>query len=296
MIPMEWKKVVRKVYSRSIQKRLGYADNTKLLIIHADDLGLSLSENSASIEALKIGIVTSGSVMVPCAGFEGIANFARNNPEADIGIHLTLTSEWNEYKWGPIAPAKTVESITDRNGCFLSNNKELKEVFLPEHIEYELRSQINKALEAGIDITHIDSHMFVAFSDPAILRTFNKLAKEFRLPLLLRYSLPLWFLAPPSKIIVDNLYYARSSHLGTGLKNYYSSVLTSLKPGLNCILIHPSYDTPEMQQLTSMQSEYGSKWRQEDFDFFTGEECRELINRNSIHLITWREIRDKLIR
>ena len=296
MIPVEWKKIVRKVYSGSMQKRLGYANDTKLLIIHADDLGLSPSENSASIEALKIGIVTTGSVMVPCTGFEGIASFARDNPGIDIGIHVTLTSEWDKYKWGPVAPVKAVESITDKDGYFLSNNKELKKVFLPDHIEYELRSQINKALEAGIDLTHIDSHMFVAFSDPGILNIFIKLAKEYRLPLLLRYSLPLRFLAPSSEIIVDNLYYANASHIGKGLKNYYRSVLTSLKPGLNCILIHPSYDTPEMQQLTSMQSEYGSKWRQEDFDFFTGEECLELINNNNVHLITWREIRDKLVR
>ena len=106
------------IFSKSIQESLGYEKNTKLLIIHADDMGLSGSENAASIESLERGSVNSGSVMVPCPGFKEIADYCKTHPNADVGIHLTLTSEWPSYKYGPVFISGEVKSITDLNGFF----------------------------------------------------------------------------------------------------------------------------------------------------------------------------------
>ena len=100
----------------TIQERLGYPKDTKLLIIHADDLGLSHSENLASMYAMENGTVNSGSIMVPCPWFPEIAAYARSHPDADVGLHLTLTSEWEFYKWGPVLPSNEVPSLINEQG------------------------------------------------------------------------------------------------------------------------------------------------------------------------------------
>lgn len=287
--------IYRGLFTTSIQKRLGYSENTKLLIIHADDLGLSDSENAATIEALGKGIVNSASIMVPCKGFLEASEYARNNPTADIGIHLTITDEWNSYKWGPIMPPGEVRSLVDNNGYFFADKETMIENANSVDIEKELRAQIDYAIKEGIDITHLDSHMYTAFS-PKVLKICSKLGEEYKVPLLLTMKLPIRYLMPMNAIIVNELYCAKSEHYQKGLINYYKETLNSIKPGLNCILVHTAYDNKEMRDIAGDQIFYGAAWRQTDFDFFTSEECRNLIAENNIKLITWREIRDKLVR
>lgn len=284
------------VFSNSIQTRLGYSKNTKLLIIHADDMGLSGSANAATIESMIKGMVNSGSIMVPCPKFQEIANFARSHQEADLGIHLTLTSEWPLYKWPTILPADEVSSITDRDGFMLESTKELLKSAEVAEVEKELRAQLKVATESGIDLTHIDSHMFAAFSSQEILNIYIALGKEFRLPVLLTKDIYFRNHNIPNEILVDHLYCAEPEKYTIGLKNYYGQILKSLKPGLNCILIHPAFNDAEMQNITNHIINYGASWRQDDFDFFTSNDCRLILRNNNIQLITWREIRNKLVR
>ena len=290
------KRIIRALCATNNLKRLGYPGNTKLLIIHADDIGLSSSENAATFDAFKKGMVNSGSVMVNCAAFHEVADFIADKPGIDLGVHLTLTSEWESYKWRPVSPSMEVPGIIDQNGFLLESNAMIKEKVSYGNIEKEFRAQIIKAITSGIDITHLDSHMFTVFSDKKILEIYRSLGREYKLPVLLTKEVPVKTLVQKSEVIVDQLYYAEPKHYRNGLKGYYSSVLQSLRPGLNCILIHMAFDNHEMKQITGNQSGYGSAWRQEDYDYFTGEECSRLLKENNIHLITWREIRDKLIR
>jgi predicted glycoside hydrolase/deacetylase ChbG (UPF0249 family) len=288
-------KIHRELSGTSIQKRLGYPESTKLLIIHADDMGLSVTENSATIEALKKGMVNSGSIMVPCRAYQEITDYVKNHPEFDAGIHLTLTCEWDTYKWGPVLPPGDVKSLVDTDGFFFKDNERLMIHSSPADIENELRAQIKSLIDKGVDITHIDSHMFISFS-PKVLKICAKLGKDYKLPVLLTKNLPLRYLTGKNVIIVDGLYYAKPEHYSKGLDDFYSKTLNSLKPGLNCILVHLAFDNEEMQNIASGQKNYGSEWRNADFNYFTGDECRRLIKENEIQLITWREIRDKLLR
>lgn len=285
----------KKLSSTCIQKRLGYSKNTRLLIIHADDLGLSGSENTASMEAFERGIVNSGSIMVTCPGFDEIIAYAKNHPEADLGVHLTLTNEWDSYKWRPLMPFNEVRSLVDDDGFFFKDITILLKKSAPLDIEKELRAQINFALNAGIDITHLDSHMFIAFSQK-IFKIYSDLGKEYKLPVLLTKKLPIRYLIARDSIIVDKLYYAEPENYAAELDKYYCKALESIKPGLNCILIHTAFNNKEMKEITDNQVNYGPAWRQADFNFFTGDSCRKLIVDNNIKLITWREIRDKLVR
>ena len=288
------KRLLRHVSSKSIQKRLGYPRDTKLLIIHADDLGISGSENAASFEAIEKGMVNSGSVMATCPKFREVADYSKTHPDSDIGIHLTLTSEWPSYKWGPLLHPDESKSITDQQGYFFENKTDLEKEFIPVEVEKELRAQIDKMIESGIDLTHIDTHMFTAFSNNEILKIYISLGKEYKLPVLLIDELPYHTLNFNKTIIVDRLYYAKPEDNIAGLTNYYRETLRSIGPGLNCILVHLAFNNEEMKDITTGQLNYGAAWRQTDFDFFTSNECHQLIKNNNIHLITWREIRDKL--
>ena len=105
-----WRSNERRVSAQSLVERLGYPAGTKLIIIHADDLGETHAVNAAAMQALERGAVNSASMMVPCPWFPEIADFAKSHPDADLGLHLTLTSERVYYRWGPVAPADQVSS------------------------------------------------------------------------------------------------------------------------------------------------------------------------------------------
>ena len=164
-------------------QKIGYPPGARLLIVNADDFGMCHDENQATIEGLTAGLFTSSTILTACPWFEEAAEFARNRPETDLGVHLTLTSEWARYKWGPVLGSKAVASLVDERGYLWPD---VPEVFANDRLdeaEAELRAQIEKALAAGIDVTHLDSHM-----GPLHLRAdyhgiYLRLATEYRLPI-----------------------------------------------------------------------------------------------------------------
>lgn len=279
--------------SEGVLRRLGYSKRAKLLIIHADDLGLSSSENEASIEAMKHGSVNSGSVIAPCLKFQEIVNFSKSNPQADIGIHLTITSEWGSYKWRPILPTNEVPSLVDSDGYFFDNHINLLSQFNAKDIEKEFRAQINLVIESGIVPTHLDTHMFTAFRNPNIQNIYISLGKEYNVPVLLNKDKSFLNFNLDKEILVNELYIAKSVDYTRGLDNFYRKILQSLKSGLNSILVHTAYNNTEMHNITQNEVNYGSIWRQADFDFFTSEDCKQIIKNKNIQLITWREIKNK---
>ena len=288
---------------KTIQERLGYNKDTKLVIIHADDIGVSHSQNMATIYSMEKGSVNSGSIMVPCPWFFEIATYAKAHPDADFGLHLTLTSEWDLYKWGPVTERSKVKGLVTDKGFFNDSNEPVHKNATAAEVETELRSQIERAKQFGIDPTHFDSHMFCAASHPAFLSVLLKLGREYKVPVLLNHdflknfaNIDLKKYVDSKDIVVDQLFMAFPPDYEKGMSNYYREVLASVKPGLSCILLHASYDNEEARGVMGEHSGYGSAWRQDDFNFFTSENCKKLISENNIKVITWREIRDKLLR
>jgi predicted glycoside hydrolase/deacetylase ChbG (UPF0249 family) len=295
--------VITSAQPTTLAEQLGYPADAKLLIIHADDLGVAHAENAASIRALEAGVVNSASIMVPCPWFPEIAAYAEQHPEQDFGLHLTLTSEWKHFKWGPLTPHDAVPGLVDEYHFFHPAFSGLLTDATPAEVERELRAQIERALAYGIDVTHLDSHMFSIFLKPEYVAVYKQLGREYGLPVLLldqpwlaRRNLDPAAIYDPGDLVVDRLYMALPDDERGGLTTYYRDVLTRLEPGFNVLLIHCAYDNAEMQAVTIDTPDFGARWRQEDFDFFTSSEARRLIEQQGIRLITWREIRDKVIR
>src|SRR5436305_13770975 len=142
---------------QTIAERLGYPRDAKLLIVHADDLGMAHSVNAATIKAFETGLVNSGSIMVPCPWLSEIAAYARANPQADLGLHLTLTSEWTSFRWGPVSPRDRVTSLLDKDGYFYLTASEAAAHADPKQVELEITAQIERARALGIQPTHLDS-------------------------------------------------------------------------------------------------------------------------------------------
>ena len=294
--------VVAWAQQKTIQERLGYPKDTKLLIVHADDLGLSHSENVASIYAMEKGVVSSASIMVPCPWFSEIAAYAKANPNTDLGLHMTLNSEWKSYKWRPVAPHDEVSSLLDEYGYL----NETVEAFLKnaklEEVEKELRSQIERAKQFGVDPTHLDAHMGAAFSTAKFLEVLIKLGHEYKIPVLISkdfsraLNIDYTAFVTDKDVIVDRVIIASGRDYHAGMESFYTQQLQSLQPGLTVLLLHAAYDNDEMKAITVDHVDYGAAWRQQDFNFFTSDKCKKLIADGKIKLVTWKEIRDKIVR
>ncbi|WP_438425673.1 polysaccharide deacetylase family protein [Aquimarina macrocephali] len=282
----------------NLAQKLGFQENAKLLIIHADDAGLSHSENIATIQSLEKGFVNSYSIMVPCPWFYEMGVFAKNNPQFDNGIHLTLTCEWENYRFGPVLPVSKVPSLVDENGHFYKKREQLRKNASAEDVKNELQAQIEKAIKFGLKPTHIDSHMYSIGTSPEFFDIYRDLGKKYDLPVLINKQLmKMVGLNPELNIkegdfLIDRTYVGELEHFEANkLNDYYNSILENLTSGLNLILIHPAFDDNEMKGVTVNHPNFGSEWRQIDFDFFTSEQNRSKLKKNNIELVTWNDIK-----
>jgi len=253
--------------SEGLLERLGFDPDQCVAVVHADDIGMCHAANLGAFEALSRGPATCGSVMVPCPWFEEAAAQARDDPQLDLGVHLTLNAEWEPYRWGPVAGPDAVPSLVDSRGAFFRTAAETVASAASREVEIELRAQIDRALDAGIDITHIDAHMGTVFA-PGLVEIYAALAREYRVPA---------FLARPSAEqlgatgasgllgrilrLVDELeaegfpifdgFDASSLGFaeGAGLEHNLAR-LRGLSPGLHYLICHPARGSEELQALT----------------------------------------------
>jgi predicted glycoside hydrolase/deacetylase ChbG (UPF0249 family) len=162
----------------------GLPAGTRLAILHVDDVGMCHGANRAFLDLARAGAVTCGSVMVPCPWFPEIAEAAAADSGLDLGVHFTLTAEWPQYRWRPISTASPASGLLDDDGYFPRNCLELRRRVVPEAAAVEMRAQLDRALAAGIDVTHLDTHMGAAFA-PELVEAYLALGREYDLPVLL---------------------------------------------------------------------------------------------------------------
>jgi len=275
----------------NLASKLGLPDNAKMLIIHADDLGVAHSENMASFKAIEKGSVNSASVMMPTPWVMEVAEYAVSHADThDFGLHLVLSSEWKNYKWGPVSSIDQVPSLIDKHGYFHSNCE--SEINVKE-VEAELRAQIDQAYSMGIIPTHLDSHMGCLFQNQELIEIYLKMGQVYKLPVLITNQFPLALIEKYDvKVVLEDVLMISPGQYAKGLDNYYIDAIKGLKPGLSTILIHTAYDNDELKGMTVDHPDWGSAWRQKDYDYFTSLKCRELLEKENIHLVTWRQIKE----
>jgi|SRR5579862_1083369 len=281
--------------TQTLGQMLGYAADTRLLIINADDFGMCHAENVATIAGLEQRAFCSSTIMVPCPWFAGTVEFAHRVPSADLGVHITHTSEWATLKWGPVAGRASVPSLVDARGYFYRDLDGLYGHANLAEIEVETRAQIDAALGAGIDVTHLDSHMGSVQLDVNYHDLYIRLAAAYRLPIRMANRAFMRDMGMEQiAALADRLGVLSPDHFWYGgppapgeTPAYWTNVLHHLKPGVSELYIHAAVDTPEMRAVSD-------SWEQRaaDFAFFSAASTAALIRDLGITLIGYRPIRE----
>ena len=268
------------------------------VIVHADDAGMSHSVNRGTIDAMEQGSVSSASIMVPCPWFPEFAKYAKEHPDRDYGIHLTLNSEWDLYRWGPVAGRERVPSLVDEHGFLWDNVAQVAANVKVEEAEIELRAQIERAREFGVPLSHLDTHMGSAFARPDLARLYVKLSLEYQLPVLvvrptlvnqleqafpevLRIIEPLEAAGMP---VLDEVYQFYEHGPFEQRKAKYLDTLRNLPPGTSEIIIHCGYQDAELTAITGSVD-----IRDTDRQTFMDPDVRACLEQEGIELITWKQ-------
>lgn len=274
----------------------------RYFIIHADDAGMSHSVNRATITAMENGIVSSASIMVPCPWFKEIAAYAKTHPERDFGVHLTLNSEWDNYRWGPVAGKDRVPSLVDREGYLWDNVAEVAANARTSDVEVELQAQVQRALDFGVPLTHLDTHMGALVSRPDLVEAYVNVG--------VRFNLPVFFLRNLGNEVPDERVRARAGQLIQRLEKQklpvldyltqlytdgsfdekraqYLTAIAKSKPGIHYLILHCGYDDNELQAITA-----SSKRRETDRRIATDAEFIKKVKESGIDVVSWKQVRE----
>ena len=287
-----------------VLKKLGLAENDRVAIIHTDDIGMCQASVEAFADLNEIGSISSGAVMVPCPWFLHAADYARQHPQVDLGVHLTLTSEWKTYRWGPVSTRDPASGMIDEEGYFYHLSEPAQEHGDPAAVELELTAQVERALKAGLVPTHVDTHMGTV-AHPKFMSIYIQLAMKFHLPPMIpRLNEAGWHAlglnAEFARMAVGLMQQFEESGLplldafgGMTLDSDENRLertkqaFTNLQPGITHFVIHPSRDTPELRAITP-----DWRCRVADYHNFMNDELRQHIRKSGVHIIGYRALKE----
>lgn len=281
---------------------LGYPADAKVLLVHADDMGLCHSVNVATLEAVKGGMVTSASLMAPCDWFVEAVELAKTYPEGDWGLHLTLTCEWKTLRWRPLAEASAVPGLLDRHGFMHRSVLDVAAHATPAEVETEIRAQVEHALRLGFRPSHLDSHMGTLFATSEFFEVYRKVALDYGIPymaprvppagsspvetaLYRRFATYTPQLVEAGEIVHD---YLQTDTGGQGLEEriaYWADQVRGLRPGVTQFIIHCGQEVDELKAITGS---YRSRtW---DATAWQSPQLRHVLEEEGVVLTTWREL------
>jgi predicted glycoside hydrolase/deacetylase ChbG (UPF0249 family) len=287
-----------------VLRRLGFADDDRLAIIHTDDIGMCQASVDAFANLWDFGLISSGAVMVPCPWFLQAAEYARAHPQADLGVHLTLTSEWKTYRWGPISTRDPRSGMIDGEGCFYHRIGPAREYGEPDFVQAEMEAQVERAFAMGMQPTHVDTHMGTV-AHPKFLRGYLRVALKYHLPpMIFRMDEAGWMAAGLDAQTAALAVMVTHQLEETGLPlldhlrgldldlpenrlDLAKAAFSSLQPGITHFIIHPSVDTPELRAITP-------DWRARaaDYQTFLSEDLRDYLPSIGVKVIGYRQIQE----
>ncbi len=287
-------------------KKLGCSDSDRLVIIHTDDIGMCQASIQAYKDLWEFGTITSGAAMVPCPWFPAAAEMCRENPAMDMGVHATLNAEWDGYRWGPVSTRDPESGLLDDEGYFHHWQDAVHANAKPEAVAVEVNAQVERALAAGIDVTHVDSHMGTIIH-PNFVQSYLQAGMTRLLPVMLprvtakgfdmmgidesalaMYAPILNQLEAQGVPMLDGLFSMPlehdNDHVGAAKK-----LLSEVPAGITHFILHPSIDTPELRAICP-------DWRARvaNYHAFMSAELKDFIKDSGIRLIGYRAIRDAM--
>ncbi len=280
----------RHASAQTVQERLGYPATARLLVVHADDFGMNHSVNRAIAEALENGWVTSASVMVPCPWFPEVARFAVAQSTTDLGIHLTLTSEWHNLRWGPVDSRDKVPSLIDAAGYFPPDPGEIVSDAQPAEVESELHAQIDRALKMGMRPSHLDSHMGTLFHTIPLFRLFVKMGHAYGLPVLSEEDGNDPVLQPAGEVLIKKIIAIEPGVPAQDWIGWYEKTQEEQGPGVYQLIVHLAYDDEEMRATALDHPDFGAAWRQRDFDMVRSPEFHKFLKDQGYILVNWKDL------
>ena len=301
-------------------EKLGYPKGKKVVILHVDDVGMSWESNQGAIGSMVNGVATSCSMMMTCPWIPGYFKFLKTNPNTDAGLHLTLTSEWKEYRWGPLSGKNAVPGLVDSEGAMWSSVEDVVKHATAAEVDLEIRAQIEKSKTMGFEPTHLDSHMGTLFASPAFLEKYIAAGIEFGIPLmfpgghntLIRKQMGNTFVDPKTVSMIaqklwesglpvlDDLHNTsyslgslKSSEATTAMLRktktaFYINALKEIKPGITYMIMHCTIGNEHFDKISD-----SGKIREGDYLAMTNPELKTFIEREGIILTTMRELMER---
>ena len=301
-------------------EKLGYPKNAKIIILHIDDMGMSYDSNIGGIEAMTKGVANSCSVMMPCPWVPGFVHYMKEHPGLDAGLHLTLTSEWKDYRWGPLSGKPKTPGLVDTEGAMWRGVADVVKHASADEVETEIRAQVERARAMGFEPTHLDSHMGTLFATPAFIERYIKVGMEYNIPVMFpgghntliaqelkntsadmkmarETGKTLWNAGLP---VLDDLYndsyswkpspdiYADDKKLQSYKTQKYTEVLKSLQPGITMIIMHCTNTSETFQHISD-----SGPTRRGDYLAMMDPALKKFIEKEGIILTTWREMMER---
>ena len=286
-------------------ERLGLMDITRAVILHVDDVGMCHSSIQAFRHLATTGLQLSASAMVPTSWFPAVAgccNELAGHSAVDMGVHLTFTSEWRGYRWAPISTRSHSTGLLDGTGNFHASSHTVWRYARPDAIYDEMRAQVERAIETGISVSHIDSHMGTVFHGP-FLHKYYQVAREFGIPMMMvrndepaladlglspaavnEHSKILQLMENTGQPLLDSIAMMPLDG-GCPRLTEFERQLAALPPGVSQLILHPCVDSPELRAITS-----DWKWRVADYRLLSEEDIPGLLARHGIRAVRWRDL------
>jgi len=309
-----------KAQDSTYAEKLGFPKGSRVLILHVDDAGMSYDSNIGAEKALTQGLSTSVSVMMPCPWVPGFVQFLKTHPSIDAGLHLTLTSEWKEYRWGPVCGKSQVPGLCDSGGYFWPDVENVVKHASPDEVEKEIRAQLAKARSMGFEPSHLDSHMGTIFASADFLQRYIQVGIENHIPLMLPggkdHLIQEETHAPDAQLkqlqflgsllwrnrlpVLDDLHNVsydwkiplsiqnKDKELKEFKTQKYIEAFHSLEPGLTMMIMHCT----ETSEVFSKISDSGPV-RKGDLLAMLNPALKEALKREGIILTTWTEVAKK---